>query len=296
MVTIGAYFSMMFLRGKRVTFFGNMDTLTRTHHFHKYNVSLIVLVVKIVVVVLLYMLATNSIETMRVQPKTTTEYMLIIDSSASMSNNDLKPSRIEAAKILSEKWLSIMPDKMRVGLISFSETIDSSVPVTSDKKKVLESIKNIKVDYSKSGTDLDYAINQGIEYMSEDKDNKSMLIFTDGTQEIRNSTIDKAISKNIKIYSFGIGSESVSLKDVPEAFKKDYEESLELNFDILKDISKRTGGESYRISSTEELELKFRTATLEQVKVNVNSGYYVAIFIALLSIAELLIYSKIGAV
>jgi len=146
MITIGAYFAMVYFRGKRVTLFGNMDTLTRTHHFHKYNVSLVVLAVKIIVVISLYMLATNSIEVMKVQPKSTMEYVLIIDSSASMSSADLEPSRIAAAKTLSEKWLSIMPEATRIGLVSFAEGIESSIPVTSDKRVLLNELERINVD------------------------------------------------------------------------------------------------------------------------------------------------------
>lgn len=296
MLTVGAYFFMSYLRGKRVTAFGNLHTLTRTHKFRKFHISIGVLLVKILMIILLYMVATNSVQILSFQPITDTDYVLLVDSSASMAKTDFTPNRLESAKKLSQQWLNILPNSTSVGMIAFSQKIDSYIAPTFERNALKASIAAIDIDYSKSGTDLDYAINFAVDLLNDSKQSKSILLFTDGTEPIRDQTIHKAADLNVKIFSFGIGAEStrVNLDDIPEEFRDDFV-TLNLNFTILEDLSNRTDGSAYKITDASELEESFRTATLEQVKINMNSGYYVTILLATLSILELLIYAKLGA-
>jgi len=294
--TVGAYFLMAYLRGKRVTAFGNLSTLTRTHKFRRFHISIGVLLVKIFMIILLYMVATNSIQILSFQPITDTDYVLLIDNSASMAKTDFAPNRLESAKDLSKQWLNILPNSTAVGIVAFSQEIDSYVSPTFEREILKTKINNLNIDYSKSGTDLDYALNFAINLLNETKQSKSILLFTDGTEPIRDTTIDKAKNLKVKIFSFGIGTEATEfdLDKIPEEFKQDFI-TLSLNFTILEEISNHTDGTAYKITNVDELEESFRTATLEQVKINMNSGYYVTILLAALSILELLIYAKLGA-
>jgi Ca-activated chloride channel family protein len=295
MFTVAAYFFMIYLRGKRVTHFGNLKTLTRTHGFHKFHVSIGILLIKVFMIVLLYMVATNSIEILSYQPITDTDYVLMIDSSSSMAKTDLNPNRLESAKGLSKQWLNILPNSTSVGMVSFSKGIDTYVRPTFNRKLLKTRIETIDIDYGKSGTDLDYAINFGIDLMNESKQSKSLLLFTDGTQNIRDETISKAKDMKIKIFSFGIGGENTTTsEEIPEEFRESFQ-NLDLNFTILERLSNKTNGKAYKITNQQELEESFRTATLEQVKISMNSGYYVTILIAAISIIELLLYAKLGA-
>jgi Ca-activated chloride channel family protein len=295
MLTVTAYFFMIYLRGKRVTHFGNLQTLVRTHGFHKFHVSIGILFVKIFMIVILYMVATNSIEIHSFQPITDTDYVLMIDSSSSMAKTDLKPNRLTSAKDLSKQWLNILPNSTSVGMVSFSQDIDAYVKPTFERNVLKTRIDDIEIDYGKSGTDLDYAINFGIDLLNDSKQSKSILLFTDGTQEIRDETISKAKDKKVKIFSFGIGGTgTTNLENIPVEFRDTFA-TQDLNFTILEDLSNRTNGNAYKITNQAELEESFRTATLEQVEISMNSGYYVTILIAAISIIELLIYAKLGA-
>jgi len=287
---------MNYLRGKRASYFGNLRTLERTHGFRKFRVNSVILLSKIFIIIFLYMVATNSINIQKFQPIADTDYILLLDDSSSMANTDLKPNRLSAAKDISKRWLDILPNNTAVGLVTFSRGIDFSIGVTSDREAVEQGVNAAVIDYEKTGTDLDYAINFALDSFNETSREKRILLFTDGAEGVENDTISKANDKNIKIYSFGIGdpNKTINLTDVPEEFL-DIVNTQQFNFSLLADLSNQTNGNAYLISNEEELEESFEKATLEQIEVGLNTGYYVTILIALFSILELLIYAKLGA-
>lgn len=287
---------MKYLRSKRATYFGNLKTLERTHGFKVFHISVVVLIIKIIMVLLLYMVATNNIMIRSYEPITDTDFLLLIDDSSSMAKSDFPPNRLTSAKAISKKWLDILPNSTMVGLVAFSSGIDHAINPTFDRERIKERIDSIEIDYAKSGTDLDYAINYGLDLLNDSQRQKTILLFTDGTQAVQNKTIEKALDANAKIVSFGIGnSDEVELfEDIPDEFKDTYS-TLEFNFSLLEDLSRRTEGDAYQVSNEVELQESFNRATLKEAKVRLNSSYYIALLIAIISILELLIYARLGA-
>ncbi len=293
--TVGAYFIMIYLRGKKGIYFGNLQTLEKTHGFKIQHVNSIVLIVKLIVVVLLYMMATNAIEIKEFRPVSDTDYVLLLDVSSSMAKTDFYPNRLDAAKNIAMKWLNILPNNTAVGLNAFSQDSVLTLPLSFDKGAVKTAISNISIDYARSGTDLDYALNTGIDMLNESSHKKSILLFTDGTESVSDKTIAKFKDSNINLIIFGIGSDTtINLSDIPDEFKDDYS-SLALNMTLLESIANATNGKAYQVSNELELQSSFNDATLEQIKVSINSAYYVTLLIALISILELIIYARFGA-
>lgn len=299
-ITVGAYFFMKYLRAKRATYFGNLKTLERTHGFKIFHVSTWVLLTKMFLIILLYMVATNSVEIAEYKPIGDTDFILLMDDSSSMSSTDFLPNRLESAKNIASRWVSIVPNSTQIGVIGFSKSIDIQTDLTTDKSAILKTINNLKVDYSKSGTDLDFAIGYSINLIKDSNQKKTILLFTDGTENVTQKTIDMALEEEVKLVIFGIGSEiqeerNINYTDIPEDLRDTYSD-LNLNFTILNDIAKATNGQAYRVSNEMQLEESFQGATLEQINVRINSGYYVTLFIAFMSILELLIFARVGAI
>lgn len=290
---------MIRLRGKRATFFGNIKTLERVHGYQQHHVSFYILITKIIIVSLLFLVATGSVELRSLRPVSDTDYVILIDASASMSKTDYNPSRLSAAKEISYKWLSVVPNGTRIGLIGFSEDLSVVDSPTTDLKKIKSDIDGIKIDYSKSGTSLIFAISNGVSLLNKTPNKKALLLLTDGTDEIDNNTVAYAIENNVKIYAFGIGSKegqaAVIDPDIPDEFKDLYT-NLDYNFSKLEDLSIKTGGKAYSVSNTDELATAFRQVTLENANVQLNSSYYIVLLIAFLSILELIVYSKFGGI
>jgi Ca-activated chloride channel family protein len=286
---------MKYLRGKRATYFGNLKTLERTHGYKVFHISILVLVFKMILIILLYMVATNSILVRDYQPITDTDYVLLIDDSSSMANSDYQPNRLASAKEIAVKWIDILPNSTKVSIVAFSRNIDHSTPLTHDTDELLDTIDDIQIDYTKSGTDVDFAINYALDLLSASENNKTILLMTDGTQGASNDTLQKANLENVRIVVFGIGDASIrQTADVPQELIGSFSD-LSFNNTQLELIAQSTGGESYEVSDEIELEQSFNEATLKEVQISLDSGYYVTLIIAIMSIFELLIYARLGA-
>ena len=295
-LTVVGYFYMVRLRERRATAFGNIHTIERVQGFRRYAPSNIVLIMKVLLIFLIFMAATQSVELRQKKPVTNTDYILLIDSSGSMAANDFPPTRLAAAKELSKNWLNEVPNSTQVGIVSFSSTVESYVPLTTDKEVLQAAVDGIEVQYSHAGTSIDYALNFALDALNESKRNKSILLFTDGTQDFNPTIVSRARQLNIPVIAFGIGSKSnsVSNRSLPADYAE-YFDNLALNFTILENLANQTGGKAFRVSSVSELQKSFSQATLQETQVRLNTNYYFLILIALLSIAELLIYSREGA-
>ncbi len=280
---------MSFLRRRRATHFGNLKTLRKVHGFRRFDVSPVVLFTKLLIIGLLFLVATDSIEIRQKRAIPNQEYLILLDSSASMAHPDFNPNRLTAAKQISKNWLQNLPYGTRVGLVAFSQDIRSSVEPTTDKREITKEIEQLEIDYSRSGTFLDYAINYALD-MAEN--NNTILLLTDGTEEVEKETIARLQSMNVSVHSFGIGK-SESLKDIPEEMRN-FSSNLLLNFTLMSKLSNQTGGRAFRVGNPEELSTSLEEATLEEVQIALDSGYYMLVIIALISISELIIYSKFG--
>ena len=66
--------------------------------------------------------------------------ILAIDSSGSMLADDVKPSRLEAAKVAVTRFLAKLPPKYRVGMVTFAGDVQVVAPPTTDHELVRSSL------------------------------------------------------------------------------------------------------------------------------------------------------------
>jgi Ca-activated chloride channel family protein len=79
-------------------------------------------------------------------PRDQADVMLVVDTSGSMTANDLRPSRMEAARQAAEKFVQALPPNTRVGLVEFSSRARVASPLTRDRAVVLSSIKTLDAE------------------------------------------------------------------------------------------------------------------------------------------------------
>lgn len=292
-----AYFFMGMARGSRVSNFGNINTLKKVHGFKRFHLSPWILIIKIILITLIFFAATNTLEVLKQKPAIDTDFIIVLDASSSMSNSDYTPTRLEAAKRISLDWIKTTPEYTHTGYLAFSQEIIFKVDITNNKKTIVEKIKNTKIDYSQGGTSPDFALITAINMLKlSPSSNKSILYLTDGLDGVKSNTLVIAKEANVKINIFGIGAkEEIDLEDVPEEFREDYS-IPDFNFTLIQEIAHKTNGEAYHITNETSLQQSFEDATLENVNIKLDTGYYLLIIIAILSIAELFIYSKVGGI
>jgi Mg-chelatase subunit ChlD len=263
--------------------------------YRQFHVNPIILILKILTVSLLFLVATGSIEVVKTAQTPDTDYVIVLDASPSMAAIDLSPSRIDAAKELSKQWLDTIPKATRVGLIVVSQDLSNIVPITDDKEVIKKAINDVEIDYAKSGTALVYALSRSVDILNKSDKKRGILLLTDGTEEIDTTTFGLMNTNNVIVYALGIGTSEQEEVDIPQEFREFYSPQ-EYNFTKLQELSSKTGGKAYNIGNEEEFETAFREVTLETVEIELDSSYYVVLLIAILSILELIIYSKFGGI
>jgi len=70
------------------------------------------------------------------EPREEATVILAMDISRSMTATDIRPSRLASAKAAAESFLKQVPDKFRVGVVSFADRAVVTVPPTADRTVV----------------------------------------------------------------------------------------------------------------------------------------------------------------
>ncbi|MBL7109233.1 MAG: VWA domain-containing protein, partial [Candidatus Marinimicrobia bacterium] len=139
------------------------------------------------------------------------DVIIALDTSNSMNATDIKPSRIEKAKLELSRLINNLQGD-RVGIIVFAGTSHLHCPLTSDYSAARLFLNMIDTDIvSAQGTDVSSAIELALKNIeSEEEKFKVIILITDGEDhEGRAIELAKeAKKKNIVIHSVGVGTPS----------------------------------------------------------------------------------------
>lgn len=132
--------------------------------------------------------------------------IVLIDSSASMLAEDVRPNRYEKAIVLARHYIKRAVGQ-KISVMVFSDGTKRMVPFTQDVNLVdarLDVLKNENI--SRGGTSLSLAIKESLQYFINDKEDPqgNILIFTDA--EETDGGIDFKVPKGISIGVVGIGT------------------------------------------------------------------------------------------
>ena len=72
--------------------------------------------------------------------------MLTTDSSGSMQATDVSPNRLDAARNSAKGFVNGLPDKFRLGLVSFSNVAQLLVPPTNDREPVNTALDSLQAE------------------------------------------------------------------------------------------------------------------------------------------------------
>jgi Ca-activated chloride channel family protein len=89
--------------------------------------------------------------------------VLVVDTSRSMLSTDVRPTRLDAAKAAASRFLERAPDKLRVGLVTFSGDVSVGAVPTRDRDRVRRSVAEISRWSAGGGTAIGDALARAVE-------------------------------------------------------------------------------------------------------------------------------------
>ena len=189
------------------------------------------------------------------------DIVMSIDISASMLAKDFQPNRMEVVKEVASEFVENRPND-RVGLVVFSGESYTKTPVTSDKKIVLNTLKDISYSSQiEGGTAIGMGLATAVNRLKDSKaKGKVIILLTDGVNNSGfiepKTAADLAIEYGIKIYSIGVGSQGMAMSPVSINRNGEFvyrNVKVEIDEDLLAEISESSNGKYFRATDEDKL-------------------------------------------
>lgn len=198
-----------------------------------------------------------------------TNFVIAIDSSASMLSDDVLPDRLTIAKEAASSFVDSINAYSKIGVISFAGVSFIRTALSDNKARVKEVIKDIEIELA-GGTDIGGALITAVNILSitEEEKSKTVILITDGSdtagifiEENIENAIDYLLKNHVIVHTIGIGTE----------IGKSYIENLNPIYDkeTLKRIAEATGGNFYEVKSTSEIVNAFKDIEIKKEKAKV---------------------------
>ena len=195
------------------------------------------------------------------------DIVLCFDISGSMTEKDLTPNRLEAAKEVAQSFVNDRPGD-RIGIVIFSRQSFTLCPITTDKNAILSQISNIHPGYlEQEGTSVGSGLATSVDRLKDQKTkSKIVVLLTDGVDfgGLIPPDIAKEMAKlyAIRVYTIGVGSEAEIDEQVETPFgRTNNRRRLEFNEGLLKNIADETGGKYFHATDN---------ATLQKIYASIN--------------------------
>jgi len=213
-------------------------------------------------------------------PKLEGTVILTFDVSGSMAADDLKPTRMEAAKAAATEFVNKQPSNVLIGVVAFSDGGLSIQPPTNDKTQTLETIYRL---VPRRGTSLGNGILVSLNTIVVSAGDPPFLsgniasapdsatpdsalqgwypsavivLLSDGENNQNPDPVaaaDLAADLGVRIYTIGIGSTEGATLEV-EGFTV----FSQLDEELLQSVSANTGGQYYKAANEADLARIYR--------------------------------------
>jgi Ca-activated chloride channel homolog len=234
------------------------------------------------------------------------DLVFALDISKSMLAEDIKPSRLERAKLLINRIIEAWPDN-RTGLVVFAGKAYLQMPLTFDYAAARTIVNNAGPESAPTaGTAIGEALyTSGTVFSTSEKKYRAVILITDGEDHGKNAVAEarKLKDSGAILITVGLGSEQGApiIDPLLKDFKKDAAGQTvisKLNVPLLKEMAATANGIYVHYTETAEVLNIIKkkldglgTTTLPDKSImNFNSRYHWFLLAALfLLLAELLI-------
>ena len=205
------------------------------------------------------------------------DIVLCVDVSGSMTAQDLKPNRLEAAKTVAIDFVKQRITD-RIAVVIFSGESFTQCPLTTDHRVLISAIENIRNGLLEDGTAIGSGLGTSVDRLRTSKSkSKVVILLTDG--ENNGGLIDPQTAKEIakafqiKVYTIGVGTDGYALQPQNTALGVVMQNTkVSIDEKLLKEIAGETGGKYFRAKDNDGLTgIYAEINSLEKSKVEITS-------------------------
>ena len=237
--------------------------------------------------------------------------IIAVDVSASMRARDLKPDRLDNAKMMLRMLISNLKEE-RIGVLAFTSQAYVQCPITTDQDALTYFINALQPDMLPlPGTSLAAPVQLAARMLAKYPGKKALILLTDGEdhapEEIA-AAKETALKNNIRIIAIGIGTREGSL--IPDKidsngnvleYKKDKQGNTvvsKLDDKALLELAKATGGAYIAYTTPAQVAAQVEEQVRELDKTSSNTSrhaayknrYQIPLLLALLCLAAYLLW------
>ncbi len=212
-------------------------------------------------------------ETMVNLPRIEGTVILAFDVSGSMAADDLKPTRMDAAKAAAQDFVERQPNTVQIGVVAFSDSGISVQPPTNDQGTILGAINRLT---PQRGTSLGSGILASLTAITAKPQSMYSKLTPSPTPEVTSTAVapgsftsaavvlltdgenneapdpmtaaQSAVDRGVRIYTVGIGSPQGTTLKV-----NGFTVHTQLDESTLTQIAQLTGGTYYNAESSQDL-------------------------------------------
>jgi Ca-activated chloride channel homolog len=176
-------------------------------------------------------------------PRDRATIMLVIDASQSMLNQDVRPSRLDAARRAAEAFLEQLPDRFQVGLITFAGAARVDSLPTTDRAVIQDALAATQ---TRTGTAVGDAILRALQAsrprdaVGDERPPTSVLLLTDGDSRSGVPPLlaaEQARQEEVPVFTVAFASQSQ---------------------EELRQVAALTGGEAFTAPTSDQLAAVYR--------------------------------------
>ncbi len=187
------------------------------------------------------------------------DIVLAMDISGSMLAQDFQPNRIEASKSIASEFIADRKGD-RLSVVAFAGEAFTQCPLTSDRSAVQTSLARLRSGVIDDGTAIGNGLATAINRLRESSSkSKIVVLLTDGVNNsgAMSPRMAAEIAKElgIKVYTIGVGRRGMAPTPVMDPYGNVglAMVDVEIDEDVLREISSITGGQYFRAENAEAL-------------------------------------------
>lgn len=205
------------------------------------------------------------------------DIVLALDISGSMTSEDFKPNRVEAAKNVAERFIDGRPND-RIGLVAFSREAFTQCPITIDHRVLKDLLKKIEPGMIPDGTAIGNGIADAVGRLKDGRaKSKVIILLTDGSNNAGEidplTAAEIAKTYGIRVYTICIGTGAEAPYPIQTPYGVRYQMiPFPIDENLLRNIADITGGQPFVASNNRALEEIYKKIDqLEKSRIEVTS-------------------------